>query len=116
MWFGLFNQGESIIFFLRLKKQGVFKKSIICGLDIHKIPWYGKTKDKHVLGMEKVRGTSFGHGYASIECVENGKRFTLSAYPLDQFTKGGFITSLIEKARECVDIKILFLDRGFLVC
>ena len=109
----LFNQVNHNLL-SQAKKQGVFKKSITCGLDIHKIPWYGKTKDKHVLGMEKVRGTSFGHGYASIECVENGKRFTLSAYPLDQFTtKRGFITSLIEKARECVDIKYLFLDRGF---
>jgi len=109
----LFNQVNHNLL-SQAKKQGVFKKSITCGLDIHKIPWYGKTKDKHVLGMENVRGTSFGHGYASIECVENRKRFTLSAYPLDQFTtKRGFITSLIEKAREYVDIKTLFLDRGF---
>jgi len=109
----LFNQVNHNLL-SQAKKHGVSRKSITCGLDIHKIPWYGKTKDKHVLGMEKVRGTSFGHGYASIECVENRKRFTLSAYPLDQFTtKRDFITSLVEKAREYVDIKTLFLDRCF---
>ena len=109
----LFNQVNHNLL-SQAKKHDLSRKSITCGLDIHKIPWYGKTKDKHVLGMERVRGTSFGHGYASIECVENRKRFTLSAYPLDQFTtKRDFITSLVEKARECVDIKTLFLDRCF---
>ena len=109
----LFNQVNHNLL-SQAKKYDVFERNITCGLDIHKIPWYGKTKDKHVLGMEKVRGTSFGHGYASIECVENRKRFTLSAYPLDQFTtKRDFITSLVEKAREYVDIKYLFLDRCF---
>jgi len=109
----LFNQVNHNLL-SQAKKYDVFERNITCGLDIHKIPWYGKTKDKHVLGMEKVRGTSFGHGYASIECVENRKRFTLSAYPLNQFTaKRDFITSLVEKAREYVDIKTLFLDRCF---
>jgi len=96
------------------KKHGVFKKSITCGLDVHKIPWYGKTRDKYVLGMENMRGTKFGHGYASIECVENKKRFTLSAYPLNQFlTRKDFVTYLVNKAREYASIRHLFLDRGF---
>ncbi|HEC86512.1 MAG TPA: hypothetical protein ENI49_01380 [Thermoplasmatales archaeon] len=64
--------------------------------------------------MENVRGTSLGYGYASIECVENRKRFTLSAYPLDQFTtKREFVTHLVEKATKYVKIKSLFLDRAF---
>ena len=96
------------------KRRDVFKKRMLCALDIHKVPWYGKTRDKNILGMEKIRGTNFGYGYASIECVEDGKRFTLSVYPLDQFTtRREFITSLVKTTREYTDIKILFLDRGF---
>jgi len=98
----------------QVKNYGIFRGNIYCGLDVHKMAWYGKTRDEHVLGMEKVRGTRFGHGYASIECVENGKRFTLSAYPINQFTtKKDFITYLVNKTRKYVDINFLFLDRGF---
>lgn len=94
--------------------QGVFKQPIQCGLDIHKIPWYGETRDIHVLGMEKVRGTSFGHGYASIECVNTRERFTLAALPLTQFTsKQHILTYLIQEARIHACISLLFLDREF---
>jgi hypothetical protein len=96
------------------KHQGLFDRSMWCGLDIHKIPWYGKKKDIFVLGMERARGTSFGHGYASLECVNPGKRFTLSALPLNQFTtKKKIIGFLVNQAREHVDISRLFLDREF---
>jgi IS4 transposase len=96
------------------KHQGVFDKPVWCGLDIHKIPWYGKKKDIFVLGMERVRGTSFGHGYASLECVNPGRRFTLSALPLNQFTtKKKIIGFLVNETREHVDISRLFLDREF---
>jgi len=96
------------------KHQGLFDKSMWCGLDIHKIPWYGKKKDIFVLGMERARGTNFGHGYASLECVNPGKRFTLSALPLNQFTtKKKIIGFLVNQARGHVDISRLFLDREF---
>ena len=64
--------------------------------------------------MERVRGTNFGHGYASIECVEPGKRFTMSALPLNQFTtKKKIIAHLVNEARKHADISRLFLDREF---
>lgn len=94
--------------------QGAFKYPIQCGLDIHKIPWYGETRDIHVLGMERVRGTNFGHGYASIECVNTRERFTPAALPLTQFTtKKQIITSLVQETRVHADLSLLFLDREF---
>jgi len=96
------------------QQQGVFKRPIQCGLDIHKIPWYGQTRDIHVLGMDRVRGTNFGHGYASIECVNARKRFTLAALPLTQFTtKKQMISYLVQETRDYADISFLFLDREF---
>jgi len=111
--FSVFQQVNQTLL-KQAKGQGVFNKPVWCGLDIHKIPWFGKKKDGHVLGMERVRGTNFGHGYASIECVEPGKRFTLSALPLNQFTtKKKIIAHLVNEARKHVDISRLFLDREF---
>jgi len=98
----------------KAQKEGVFKHPIQCGLDIHKIPWYGQTRDIHVLGMDKVRGTNFGHGYASIECVNARKRFTLAALPLTQFTtKKQIISYLVHETRAFADLSLLFLDREF---
>jgi len=111
--FSAFQQMNNTVL-SQVQHQSVFKHSIWCGLDIHKNPYYGDTQDIHVLGMERARGTNFGHGYASIECVNTRERFTLSALPLTQFTtKQRIITSLLQEARIYAKISLLFLDREF---
>jgi hypothetical protein len=111
--FSTFQQVNSTVL-SQVQYQGVFNHPIWCGLDIHKNPYYGDTRDIHVLGMERVRGTNFGHGYASIECVNTRERFTLAALPLTQFTtKQQMITSLLQEARIHAQISLLFLDREF---
>ena len=111
--FSVFQQVNQTLL-KQAEEHNVFNRAVWCGLDKHKIPWFGKKKDGHVLGMERVRGTNFGHGYASIECVNSGKRFTLSALPLNQFTtKKKIIAHLVNEARKHIDISRLFLDREF---
>ena len=111
--FSVFQQVNQTLL-KQAEEHNVFNRAVWCGLDKHKIPWFGKKKDGHVLGMERVRGTNFGHGYASIECVNSGKRFTLSALPLNQFTtKKKIISFLVNETRKHVDISRLFLDREF---
>jgi putative transposase len=96
------------------RRFGILDGRIKGAIDIHKIPYYGKIRDENLLGMENVRGTRFGHGYASIECTDDGKRFTFSVYPLNQFsTKREFITHLVDCTRRKANISCLFLDRGF---
>lgn len=95
-------------------KYGVISRKVWCGLDIHKMPWFGKERGKNVLGMERIRGTNFGHGYASIECVNTARPFTLGVLPLTQFTtKKNTITTLVNEARQYAKIERLFLDREF---
>jgi len=111
--FSVFQQVNQTLL-KQAEEYNVFNRAVWCGLDKHKIPWFGKKKDGHVLGMERVRGTNFGHGYASLECVEPGKRFTLSALPLHQFTsKKKIISFLVNETRKHVDISRLFLDKEF---
>ena len=99
---------------IQAAQHSIFAIPLQCGLDIHKIPWYGKTRDIHVVGMDNVRGTNFGHAYASIECVNTRGRFTLAALPLHQFTtKQQLLTYLITEANRHVMISRLFLDREF---
>ena len=96
------------------RKYGIISGKNWCGLDIHKMPWFGKERGKNVLGMERTRGTNFGHGYASIECMNTTRPFTLGVLPLTQFTtKENIITTLANEARERAEIERMFLDREF---
>ena len=111
--FSAFNQANNSLL-TKAAQHGVFHTPRQCGLDIHKTPWYGKKRDIHVLGMERVRGTNFGHAYASIECVNTKERFTLAALPLHQFTpKEKMLTYLNTTARNHVQLSRQFLDREF---
>jgi len=111
--FSTFTQANTCLL-TQAAQQGIFTNPLQCGLDIHKVPWYGEKKDVHVLGMERVRGTNFGHAYASIECVHTTARYTLAALPLHQFTKKEqMIKYLITEASNHIDIGLLFLDREF---
>ncbi len=111
--FSTFNQVNNYLL-VQAAQQGIFTNPIQCGLDIHKIPWYGKIRDLHVLAMERVRGTNFGQGYASVECVNTNGRFTLAVLPLHQFTaKKQILTYLVTEARIHVVISRLFLDIEF---
>jgi hypothetical protein len=111
--FSTFQQVNNMVL-TQVEHQGVFDHPVWCGMDIHKVPWYGKIRDVHVLGMERVRGTNYGHGYASIECVNTQERFTLAALPLTQFTtKQQMITHLVQEARIHAMIGLMFLDREF---
>lgn len=84
-----------------------------CAIDIHRIPYFGKHRDKHVVGMEKARGTNYGYAYASIDRVDD-KTITLAATPLNQLTtKEETIKQLIKEARKYVSMAMAFLDRGF---
>ena len=79
----------------------VYSTPLQCGLDNHKIPWVSAEKGIYVLGMKRVRGTTFGHAYASIKCVHTRQSFTLAARPLHQFTtKEQMITYLVTAARK----------------
>ncbi len=50
--FSVFQQTNQMLL-NQAKHQGVFDKLVWCGLDIHKILWFGKKKDIHVLEMER---------------------------------------------------------------
>jgi len=96
------------------KNAGAFDLPVWAAIDKHKIPWFGKSRDKHALGMERVRGTNWAHGYGSIECVKPANKFTLAAAPLTQYTtKKTMITNLVKDGERFANIEGIFADREF---
>ena len=96
------------------KGLGAFDLPVWAAIDKHKIPWFGKDRGKHALGMERVRGTNWAHGYASLECVKPANKFTLAVVPLTQYTtKKEMITRLVKNGERFADIEGVFADREF---
>jgi len=68
-----------------IRKKERRRKRALCAIDIHKIPYFGRHRDRHVVGMERARGTNYGYAYASVDRIDD-KTVTLSATPLNQLT------------------------------
>ncbi len=95
------------------KSLGILNKPCICGLDWHDLELYSK-KIKEDIRTKPKDGTDYALRYLSIESVEEGKRFTFHAVPINPFTNlCEAVSKLISKTREYVDIKLILMDRGF---
>ncbi len=97
-------------------KRGLFRRRMgVClAIDVTDIPYYGKTRDPHILGTKHVRGTNYAFKMATVSVVDKGERFTLCTVPLNAFSeKTEFVKELLDFAREKVKIDCLLLDREF---
>ncbi|MEM3887724.1 MAG: hypothetical protein QXO11_04705, partial [Thermoplasmata archaeon] len=57
---------------------GTFGKPMIVAIDKHDMAWYGKKDRVELVGVRNRRGTELGYRYATIESVEEFKRFTFA--------------------------------------
>lgn len=95
------------------KLEGAFDSPLDVAIDTHDNAWFGEDLS-HAVGTNQIRGTNYAHRYASIEIVENKKRLTLDAVPVDQFSdKSKVLEALITNAMAWVKIRRAYLDRGY---
>jgi len=93
------------------------KKALKFAIDLTNIPYYGKEyKDNNEINRSQAKdGTTNFHTYATIYLILFNKRFTLA---MMYVRKGTSLTNVIDTLINEVtsldlDIKCLFLDRGF---
>jgi len=90
-------------------------KGLVVALDTTNIPYYGKKKNRWVLGCKRKAGTNWAYTLATAEIVEKGRRLCLGAQPVNQLVKTKKIVSrLVRWAKKQVKIRLLLLDRGFI--
>ena len=90
----------------KLKRKGIFKKTVLAAADLSDDPYYGEFNNKICQGKYE-RGTSQFYRHASLHVVEAGKRvtiFTMMVTPFDDHAS--IIETLIQAAR----------SRGTLCC
>lgn len=100
---------------LILKSYCIFRRKATLAIDYTRQPFYGDPDTKNVIGGKQEKGTTWGYTYASIDIVEAGRRLTLYALTVNQFTeKAQAVEKLVFEAKaRGVHIGILLLDRGF---
>jgi hypothetical protein len=98
-----------------LKRFGVFNEPVVCAMDKHLIPRYDGRLEPFITRGKKKAGTTKFETYATLQCVEEGRRAQVAcshARMLDDNTD--ILTGLLERARlQEVDVSLLLLDREF---
>jgi len=89
------------------------RKRVDVAIDYTEWFFYGKNAVM-VTSKRPERGTSKCYKFATINIVENGKRFTLLALPVNVLEgKDKILTKLIRYAQQRVKVHRVYLDRGF---
>ncbi len=101
------------------KRRGLIPKTktgrgVVVALDTSDVPYYGRKKNKWILGCKRKAGTNWAYRMATAEIVEKGRRLCLGAQPVNQLVKTKKIVSkLVRMAKKHVKIRLLLLDREF---
>lgn len=97
------------------KKNNVFKKKKLdVAVDLHDWLYYGNKNDFMVCETKPQNGTTHCFRFATINIVENGRRFTLLALPMHTFDeKYKILDELITYAKSKISIRNVYVDRGF---
>lgn len=100
----------------QVKSFGVFASPIIAAIDIHDIYRYDHDLDGGFLRRGKrERGTTKRESYATLQCVEEGRRAQIACEQFGFFDeKNEVVERLLTTARlDEMEISLLLLDRGF---
>jgi hypothetical protein len=103
----------------QLRSFRVFTGPVTAAIDTHDLPRYDKDLDGGFLRRGKPdRGTTKHEVYATLHCVEEGRRAQIACEPFSFFDeKKEVVQELLTKARlEEVELSLLLLDRGFFSC
>src|SRR2546426_5889739 len=99
----------------QVKSFRVFTSPITAAIDTHDLPRYDRDLDRGFLRRGKQdRGTTKHEVYATLQCVEEGRRAQIACEQFGFFDeKDEVVEGLLTKARlNDVDISLLLLDRG----
>lgn len=101
----------------RAKKHINFRTSVNIAVDYHVVPYYGEGGGElaiWVKGCKNKQGTNKGLHYITAHIVDRGRRLTIAVLPVSVFDNTpDLVERLIEEVRRYIDIRYVFLDRGF---
>lgn len=101
--------------FTQVRKKHRITGKVDIAIDVNEIPYYGKGNSAFVLGGKHKDGTNKFYKVISLCIVSKGKRYTLAVIPICFFDiTVKLLEQLVKVAGKYVEIRYIFLDRGFL--
>jgi len=83
-------------------------------IDLHDWLYYGNKNDFMVCETKPQKGTTHCFRFATINIVENGRRFILLTLPMHAFDeKYKILDELITYAKNKISIRNVYVDRSF---
>lgn len=96
------------------KKHGMFQHPVDIAIDGYDDPYYGDRNDIHVTGTQQKAGTNYAHSFLCADSIISGERFNLGFENRTKFTiDADIVETLIRKASEMVNIRIVMMDKEF---
>ncbi len=114
---GMFNNIFDFIFnFAKSNYNMLNKREFDIAIDVHKIPYYGKSITPDYTKGGKAEGIGTNNFFHFITCaiVVPGGRFTIGAIPMNAFDKlEDLVDRLLKRAKSKIKIRHCYMDRGF---
>ena len=96
------------------RKRRKFVNKVDLAIDFTDWLYYGNENDPMVLGTKPKKGTHLAYKFATINVLESGRRFTLLALPIGDYSEmADVVERLIVYAKQRVKIRRVYLDRWF---
>lgn len=96
------------------KDEGRLEHEVDVAIDFTNVMYYGDKNDEMVTEVHPKDGTSHAFQFGTLKIVSGGEHYTLLAVPVSKLrSKEAVVEKLLEQAEEVVEIKRVYLDRGF---
>lgn len=99
----------------QIKAFKLFSLPMVGAIDVHRLPRYDVKVEPFLTRSKRDKGTSTFETYATLQCVEEGRRSQICCEPVGFFDdKEDVVEKLLIQSRlEGIEIALLLLDRGF---
>ena len=96
------------------KRRRIFAKPVDIAIDVTEWLYYGDESTPMVCRTRHKQGTNKAYKFATLNIVEDGKRFTLAVVPVSPFDAlEQVLEELIQIAKSKVKIRLAYMDRAF---
>lgn len=96
------------------EEEGRMDTEVDVAIDYTKIPYYGDKNDEMVAETQPKDGTSHCYKFATLKVVTGNEQYAIKSLPVNKFANTeDLVEDLLQYAEQCIDIRRVYMDRGF---
>jgi hypothetical protein len=96
------------------EEEGRMDTEVDVAIDITVIPYYGDKNDEMVAETQPKDGTTHCYKFATLKVVTGNEQYAIKSKPVNKFANTeDLVEDLIQYAEQHIDIRRVYMDRGF---